>query len=111
MPYADGSFDRVLTSLTLHHLSGENLRRTFDEIRRVLVPGGELHITDFSDGHQQAGHLKSHFRPHAGRGGHMDASRLERMLVEAGFSSVKALGAYSTLLGRIGYFSGVKPEE
>ena len=111
MPYSEGSFDRVLTSLTLHHLSGEDLRRTLNEIRRVLVPGGELHIADFPGGHQQAGHLKSHFKPHAGRGGQMDASPLELMLVEAGFSSVKTLGAYSTLLGRIGYFSGVKPEK
>ncbi len=66
MPYDDGSFERVLTSLTLHHLSEENLRGTLLEIWRVLAVGGELHIADFSGGHQQAGHLVSHFRPHSG---------------------------------------------
>jgi ubiquinone/menaquinone biosynthesis C-methylase UbiE len=111
MPYADKCFDRVLTSLTLHHLSGENTRRTLQEVLRVLVPGGELHVADFSGGHQQLGHLKSHFRLHSGRPGHMDASQLELLLVEAGFSSVETLGATSTLLGRIGYFSGAKPRE
>jgi ubiquinone/menaquinone biosynthesis C-methylase UbiE len=83
MPYADRSFERVLSSLTLHHLSEENLRGTLLEIRRVLVPGGELHIADFSGGHKQAGHLISHFRPHSGRGDTRD--QRWKMRVEAGF--------------------------
>jgi len=109
MPYAGGSFERVLTSLTLHHLSEENLRRTLLEIWRVLAVGGELHIADFSGGHQQAGYLVSHFRPHSDRPEHKVASALEMLMAEARFTPVETHGNYSTLLGRIGYFSGVKP--
>ncbi len=44
LPYADGSFDRVISSLFFHHLSEENKRRTLSEVVRVLKIGGELHI-------------------------------------------------------------------
>ncbi len=32
MPYPDGDFDRVLTTLMLHHLTSENKLRTFAEV-------------------------------------------------------------------------------
>jgi ubiquinone/menaquinone biosynthesis C-methylase UbiE len=47
MPYADGSFDRVVTSLFLHHLTTEDKMRSLREVRRVLRPGGELHVADW----------------------------------------------------------------
>ena len=47
LPYADRSFDRVLSSLFFHHLSGEVKRSTIAELTRVLVPGGELHVADW----------------------------------------------------------------
>ena len=42
LPYADSSFDRVLSSLFLHHLSTENKRRTCREVFRVLRSGGRF---------------------------------------------------------------------
>jgi SAM-dependent methyltransferase len=47
LPYRDGSFDRVVTSLFLHHLTGEDKLRSLREVRRVLRPGGELHVADW----------------------------------------------------------------
>jgi demethylmenaquinone methyltransferase/2-methoxy-6-polyprenyl-1,4-benzoquinol methylase/phosphoethanolamine N-methyltransferase len=48
LPYADGSFDAVLSSLMLHHLP-DDLRQTgFAEIARVLRPGGRLIAFDLS---------------------------------------------------------------
>ena len=46
LPYPDNSFDRVVSSLVFHHLTRENKIRTFNEIFRVLKPGGELHAAD-----------------------------------------------------------------
>ncbi|MFN0108706.1 MAG: class I SAM-dependent methyltransferase [Blastocatellia bacterium] len=47
LPYAEASFDRVLSSLFFHHLTRENKLKTLAEALRVLKPGGELHIADW----------------------------------------------------------------
>jgi len=41
MPYADSFFDAVLLVSILEHLKPEQLRPAFQEIRRVLKPGGQ----------------------------------------------------------------------
>ncbi len=48
MPYPDGSFDFVVTSLMLHHLDRNAKERTMVEMHRVLKPGGELVGLDFA---------------------------------------------------------------
>ncbi len=47
LPYPDGTFDRVLSTLFFHHLDPDGKRRTLAEVLRVLRPGGELHIADW----------------------------------------------------------------
>lgn len=47
LPYSDASFDRILCSLFFHHLDADGKRRAFAEARRVLNPGGELHVADW----------------------------------------------------------------
>ena len=47
LPYEDGSFDRVLSSLFFHHLKRDAKETTAREVGRVLRPGGELHVADF----------------------------------------------------------------
>lgn len=49
LPYADASFDRVLSSLFFHHLVRRDKERTIGEIARVLRPGGELHVADWGE--------------------------------------------------------------
>ncbi len=47
LPYADASFDRVLSSLFFHHLDREGKQATLREVHRILKPGGELHVADW----------------------------------------------------------------
>jgi len=55
LPYADASFDRVFSCFMLHHLNGSDEKvATLREIRRVLKPGGRLHLLDFAQ--SEAGH-------------------------------------------------------
>jgi ubiquinone/menaquinone biosynthesis C-methylase UbiE len=42
LPYADGFFDSVLMISILEHLRPADLPSAFDEVRRVLRPGGQL---------------------------------------------------------------------
>jgi ubiquinone/menaquinone biosynthesis C-methylase UbiE len=47
LPYEDESFDAVVTSLFLHHLTRDAKRAALDEVARVLRRGGELHVADW----------------------------------------------------------------
>jgi len=47
LPYPDEYFDRVLSSIMIHHLKTPDKIKTAQEVYRVLKPGGQLHIIDF----------------------------------------------------------------
>lgn len=46
LPYPDGSVDRVLSAFMLHHLPADQQHDALREVRRVLAPGGRLHLLD-----------------------------------------------------------------
>jgi ubiquinone/menaquinone biosynthesis C-methylase UbiE len=46
LPYPDGSFDRVFSSLMLHHLDSASKDELLAEVRRVLRPDGLLVLAD-----------------------------------------------------------------
>jgi SAM-dependent methyltransferase len=87
LPFPDGSFDLVTSSLMLHHLPDDLKRTGLAEIRRVLKPGGRFLAMDLAAGsHSPLGHLLSIF----GRiRGESMAGTLARMLREAGFEKVE----------------------
>lgn len=47
MPFADGSFDLVHTSVALHEMEFNQLRQILKEVYRVLKPGGVFALVDF----------------------------------------------------------------
>ncbi len=47
LPFADESFDRVLSTLLFHHLTSDGKQRALQEVHRVLRRGGEFHLADF----------------------------------------------------------------
>lgn len=50
-PFPPASFDRILTTLMLHHLSTPQKREALAAAHRLLRPGGELHIADWGKPH------------------------------------------------------------
>lgn len=50
LPYREASFDAVVCLHALHHLGPDaHLEGVLDEVARVLVPGGLLHLVDHPD--------------------------------------------------------------
>lgn len=108
LPYEDGSFDRVLSTLFFHHLTPDDKLAALHEVRRVLRPGGELHLGDFTaaaDPLQWALFWMVRLfdgleltRDHA-------AGRLPGLIAEAGLSDVREHDRLRTCLGTLGLFS------
>lgn len=96
LPYAEASFDRVLSAFMLHHLGLDEKKKTLCEVRRVLRSGGAFHALDFG-GNGIIGHL--FHRAHLG-----DQHRIPSLMREAGFGDVTELAPRATLLGRVSYW-------
>lgn len=47
IPFEDGRFELVFSSLMFHHLTSEDKRRTLSEVHRVLGVNGEILIADW----------------------------------------------------------------
>ncbi len=112
LPFADAAFDRVLTSLALHHLATPQKRTALREVRRVLAAGGELHVADFGKPHNllmQVASLGFHWfdggeGPEANLRGELPA-----LLHEAGFADVAETERWMTPFGTLAFVSGRVP--
>lgn len=88
LPFPDGSFDLVLSSLMLHHLPDDVKRVGLAEVRRVLKPGGRFLAVDLAtSGHSFFGHLVAAVTGHGREHGVSD--QVAAMAREAGFADVE----------------------
>lgn len=112
LPYPDASFDRILTSLVLHHLTTADKERAFAEMLRVLRPGGELHIADW------AKPVGIFARTVFGAVRWLDGpttrdnaeGRIPGMVAAAGFVDVTETRTWQTIGGTLALLKGRKPE-
>lgn len=94
LPFADGSFDLVMTSMVLHEIPHEARPRFLEEMARVAGPDGRLLITDF------------HFGPLRGWRG--PVNRAVSILIErfsghySGYRSFAATGGVPGLIAALG---------
>jgi ubiquinone/menaquinone biosynthesis C-methylase UbiE len=109
LPYTEGEFDRVLSSMMLHHLDDDAKTAAAAEVFRVLRPGGRLHLVDMGgdmtarDG--LAARLVMRSKHAAGNLG--DA--IPRLLRAAGFDCTQVATHRQRVVGRLTYYRATRP--
>jgi len=109
LPYPDHTFDRVLTSLVLHHLTTENKQRALHEVARVLQPGGALYVLDFGEPHNSLAYLISLVLRHFEEVADNIQGLLPIMFGKAGLTSVEEMMHFMTVAGTLTLYKAQKP--
>lgn len=105
-PFAPASFDRIVSSLMLHHLTTLEKVATFAAARTLLRPGGELHVADFGRPHTAYTRLAAAaFRYFDGpeRTAANLAGQLPALCASAGFTEVAETGRWTTAFGTLAF--------
>jgi len=108
LPYPDASFDRVLSSIMIHHLKTPDKEKTAREIYRVLKAGGQLHVIDFGKPRTLYGKLLGPFLHKFEEANDNIDGKLPIMFQEAGLK-VQEKGDFWTFFGDLTFLAGYKP--
>lgn len=109
LPYGDGCFDRVLSSLMFHHLDADLRAASLGEVLRVLRPGGSLHLMDFGgDSHHLHGLARLARRSRTLKDNWDE--RIPTLMREAGFAEAAETGQLTKHVGRLAYYRASRPQ-
>jgi len=110
LPYADRSFDRVLSSLVFHHLNKHSKQRAFQEIFRVLRPGGKLIFVDIGPPHTPWTRLISRFIARLEETSDNIQGTLPGMLLSVGFCPINERGRWAMIFGTLVFTQASKSD-
>jgi SAM-dependent methyltransferase len=112
LPFADGVFDRVVTTLVFHHLRREEKAAALGEALRVLKPGGQFFLADLEVPQNALMYLAffvvrfyDGFETTRDNGN----GQLPVLAKQAGFAHWTRTARFATPVGTLGIFQAVKP--
>lgn len=114
MPYPVATYDVVVSSLFFHHLDRDAKLATLREVRRVLRPGGVLHVADWGQAANPLMRvlfylvqLLDGFETTADN----VAGRLPQFMRDCGFVAVAETRRFATPLGSISLYRAFVPTD
>ncbi|MGH8133379.1 MAG: class I SAM-dependent methyltransferase, partial [Steroidobacteraceae bacterium] len=109
LPYVDASFDRVFSSLMFHHLPQDAKLATLHEVRRVLEPGGSLHLLDFVEPGRDSHNPLARWLHASEQMQDNSPDRILSWMTEAGLIEPRLVASDQKLFGRIAYYRASAP--
>lgn len=108
LPYPDDSFDRIVSSLMIHHLVSADKLRAFREVHRVLRLDGGFHIVDFGKPFSLLTRVQGAAMRNLEEAADNFGGLILPMLKEAGFDSASEDEHMNTLFGPIWFYQAVR---
>jgi ubiquinone/menaquinone biosynthesis C-methylase UbiE len=106
LPFGDGSFQRVVSSLVLHHLTTPVKEAALQEVKRVLAPGGTLHVLDFGPPRGFLQRTLTRLLHGDDELGDNIGGRIPELMQRAGFDGAREVAYWPTPFGTVSLFEG-----
>jgi ubiquinone/menaquinone biosynthesis C-methylase UbiE len=109
LPYSDGEFDRVLSSMMLHHLDSDAKTAAAAEVFRVLRPGGRLHVVDMGGNMTAHDGLSARLTLRSPLAVGNLGGAIPRVLRSVGFDCAEVDTHVQRFVGRLTYYRATRP--
>lgn len=110
LPYPAESFDKVVSSMVIHHLTLAEKLGTFQQVFHVLRPGGSIHIADFGRPHDRLMQFVTSYMRFMERTADNFQGKLPDLLSQAGFTTVEEIGHMRSFFGPLSLYRAEKRE-
>lgn len=107
LPFADGSYDRVVSAFMFHHLDPDVKAAALAAARRVLTPDGAMQLVDFGGAVDETDGFAARLQHRHQRLADNLGDRIPGLMRDAGFTDAAEVAHQLTRLGRITHYRGV----